>query len=82
VGGPLALVRTGDEIALDIDARSLELLVDPAELDRRRAAWRPAAPLYARGFTRLYQQHVTQANEGCDFDFLQGTAATPEPAIF
>ena len=82
VGGPLALVRTGDEIALDIEARSLELLVDAAELERRRAAWTPPPPRYARGFTRLYQQHVTQAHEGCDFDFLQGDAPTPEPVIY
>ncbi len=82
VGGPLALVRTGDEIALDVERRSLELLVDDAELARRRAAWSPPAPPYARGFTRLYQEHVTQAHEGCDFDFLAGTAPTPEPAIY
>jgi dihydroxy-acid dehydratase len=82
VGGPLALVRTGDEIALDIEARSLELLVDEAELARRRAAWTPPPRRYERGFTRLYQQHVTQAHEGCDFDFLQGDAPTPEPVIY
>jgi dihydroxy-acid dehydratase len=82
VGGPLALVRTGDTIAIDIEARTLELLVDERELAKRRAAWVAPAQLYPRGFTRLYQQHVTQAHEGCDFDFLQGTAATPEPVIF
>ena len=82
VGGPLALVRTGDEIRLDVDRRALELLVDDAELARRRAAWSPPAQAYARGFTRLYQEHVTQAHEGCDFDFLAGTAPTPEPAIY
>jgi dihydroxy-acid dehydratase len=82
VGGPLALVRTGDEIALDVERRALELLVDDAELARRRAAWSPPAQPYARGFTRLYQEHVTQAHEGCDFDFLAGTAPTPEPAIY
>jgi dihydroxyacid dehydratase/phosphogluconate dehydratase len=82
VGGPLALVRTGDEISLDIEARSLELRVDAAELARRRAAWTPPPQRYARGFTKLYQQHVTQAHEGCDFDFLQGDAASPEPVIY
>ena len=82
VGGPLALVHTGDLIAIDIDARSLELLVDAAELARRRAAWVAPVQPYTRGFTKLYQQHVTQAHEGCDFDFLQGTAATPEPVIY
>ena len=82
VGGPLALVRTGDEIALDLDARTLTLCVDDAELARRRAAWLAPKQPYTRGYTRLYQQHVTQAHEGCDFDFLQGDAPSPEPAIF
>jgi dihydroxy-acid dehydratase len=82
VGGPLALVQTGDTITLDIDARSLRLEVSDEELARRRADWVPPVSPYQRGFVRLYQQHVTQANEGCDFDFLQGTAGTPEPAIY
>jgi len=82
VGGPLALVRDGDTIELDVEARALNLLVDDAELARRRAAWSAPAQPYARGYTRLYQQHVTQAHEGCDFDFLAGTAPTPEPAIY
>ena len=82
IGGPLALVRTGDIIALDVEARSLELHVDAGELARRRAAWAAPARPYARGFVKLFQDHVTQADEGCDFDFLQGTAPTPEPSIF
>ena len=82
VGGPLALVRNGDVIELDVAARRLHLDVDATELERRRAAWSPPAPAYARGYVRLYQQHVTQAHQGCDLDFLQGTAPTPEPAIF
>jgi dihydroxy-acid dehydratase len=82
VGGPLALVRTGDPIELDLPARRLTLCVDDAELARRRAAWSPAPSPFARGYARLYQQHVTQAHEGCDFDFLQGTAPTPEPPIY
>ena len=82
VGGPLALVRSGDEIALDVEARTLELCVDDAELARRRAAWTAPPRTVARGYTRLYQDHVQQAHEGCDFDFLQGDAATPEPPIF
>ena len=82
VGGPLALVRDGDEIELDVEARRLHLCVDEAELERRRATWtRPVSP-YARGYVRLYQDHVTQAHEGCDFDFLSGTAPTPEPTIY
>jgi dihydroxy-acid dehydratase len=82
VGGPLALVRDGDTIELDLPARRLTLHVADDELARRRAAWAPPPQKYARGFTRLYQQHVTQAHEGCDFDFLMGTAPTPEPDIF
>jgi len=82
VGGPLALVKTGDLIELDVAARRLHLCVDDNELAARRAAWVAPPRRYERGFTRLYQDHVTQAHEGCDFDFLQGTAATPEPDIY
>ena len=82
VGGPLAYVQSGDMIELDVPARRLHLCVDDAELALRRAAWQPPATPYARGWTRLYQQHVTQAHEGCDLDFLQGTQPTPEPPIY
>ena len=82
VGGPLALVRDGDRIALDVEARTLELLVDDAELAHRRAEWTAPPRPAARGYTRLYQEHVLQAHEGCDFDFLQGDASTPEPPIY
>ena len=82
VGGPLALVHTGDLIELDVTRRRLHLHVDDAELARRRQAWRAPVQPYLRGFTRLYQLHVTQAHEGCDLDFLQGTQPTPEPAIY
>ena len=71
VGGPLALVRDGDRIALDVPARSLSLLVDEAELAQRRAAWQPPQSPHRRGYPRLYQQHVLQPDEGCDFDFLR-----------
>ncbi len=81
VGGALALVRDGDLIEIDVPARRLELKVDDAELARRRAAWTRPAPRYARGFGALYQQHITQADQGCDFDFLEGTAPTPDPEI-
>ena len=81
VGGPLALVRDGDMITLDAPARLLTLEVDDAELARRRAKWQRPPSHYARGFGALYQSHITQANEGCDFDFLEGTAATPDPEI-
>jgi dihydroxy-acid dehydratase len=82
VGGPLALVRNGDEIVLDVPARLLALAVDETELMRRHAEWKPPVSAHTRGFTQLYRAHVTQAHEGCDFDFLEGTAPTPEPAIF
>jgi dihydroxy-acid dehydratase len=83
VGGPLALVRDGDLIELDVPGRRLELRVDAAELARRRAAWTPPAPRFSRGFGALYLKHVSQANEGCDFDFLgeQAEAATGDPEI-
>ena len=81
VGGPLALVKDGDLIALDIPGRKLDLLVDDAEMARRRKAWTPAAPHYTRGFGTLYLKHVTQADKGCDFDFLEAGAPTPEPEI-
>ena len=81
VGGPLALVQTGDVIELDLPARRLHLHVDDAELARRRAAWQAPVSPYQRGYVRLYQDHVTQAHEGCDFDFLHGREATPEPTI-
>ncbi|MEO8755816.1 MAG: L-arabinonate dehydratase [Casimicrobiaceae bacterium] len=81
VGGPLALVRDGDLIELDVRTRKLELKVSDAELARRRAQWKRPPPRYERGFGALYQQHITQADQGCDFDFLEGTAPTPEPEI-
>ena len=81
VGGPLALVRDGDLIELDVTARRLQLKVDDDELARRRAAWKKPPQKFERGFGALYQQHVTQANEGCDFDFLEGTTPTPDPEI-
>jgi dihydroxy-acid dehydratase len=82
VGGPLALVRDGDEIELDLPARSLNVLLGAEELAARKAAWQPHPRRYLRGYTALYQAHVGQADTGCDFDFLEGTAETPEPAIF
>ena len=70
IGGPLGLVRTGDRIALDVEARSLTLLVDDAELARRAAAAPPPAPPPKRGYARLFHETVLQADKGCDFDFL------------
>jgi len=80
-GGPLAFVQDGDVIELDVPARRLTLKVSADELARRRAAWKEPARKFERGFGALYQHHITQANEGCDFDFLEGTAPTPDPEI-
>jgi dihydroxy-acid dehydratase len=71
-GGPLALVKNGDRIAISVSKRKIDLLVDDAELARRRAAWKPTAPTPTRGYARLYNEHVLQADQGCDFDFLRG----------
>jgi len=71
VGGPLALVRTGDRIRLSVAQRAINLVVDEAELGRRRAAWRAPAPPPSRGYAKLYMQSVLQAEHGCDFDFLR-----------
>jgi dihydroxy-acid dehydratase len=73
VGGPLAVVETGDRIRLDVEGRRLDLLIDEPELERRMAAWRELPPrreMARRGYARLFEQSVLQANEGCDFDFL------------
>lgn len=72
VGGPLALVRTGDDITLDVPGRALTLQVSEAELDRRRAQWQPPAAAPASGYAWLYDQHVMQAEYGADLDFLRG----------
>ncbi len=74
IGGPLALVRDGDLITLDIPNRKLDLLVSAEELANRRAAWKRPEEKDRRGYLSLYKEHVSQANEGCDFDFLKPTA--------
>ena len=81
LGGPLALVRDGDMISLDVPNRKLTLEISDAEMAARKAAWKAPAPHYPRGFGYIHLKHVTQANEGCDFDFLRGTAPIPEPEI-
>jgi len=81
VGGPLAFVQTGDEIELNVTERKIHLHVSDGDLEVRRAAWQKPEPKYARGYGQLYINHVTQAHEGCDFDFLQHGPATPEPPI-
>ena len=82
VGGPLALVQTGDEIELDVEGRRIELLVSDEELAKRKAAWQPPPPRYERGYGQLFEKHVTQAHDGCDFDFLHHGPKTKEPDIF
>ena len=81
VGGPIAFVQEGDSITIDADRLLIQLNVDDAEIARRKAAWRPPAPRYSRGYGRVFASHVTQANEGCDFDFLERGAPTPDPEI-
>ena len=81
IGGPLALVRDGDEIEIDVPGRRIHLHVSDAELAERRAAWVAPKPKYDRGYGRLFLQHVRQAHEGCDFDFLEPAGDTPDPAI-
>jgi dihydroxy-acid dehydratase len=81
VGGPLALVKTGDIVELDVAGRKLSLKVSDEELAERRKQWKPQPHKFERGFGKLFSEHIRQANEGCDFDFLEGTAPTPEPEI-
>ena len=81
VGGPLALLMEGDVIDVDVAARQLNMRISEEELARRRDAWRPREGIYPRGYGKLYLQHIKQAHEGCDFDFLEGTAPIPEPEI-
>jgi L-arabonate dehydrase len=79
LGGTLALVEDGDLIALDVESRRLDLLVDAAELERRRRRWRPPASKATAGYQTLYTQHVLQADRGCDFDFLVGCRGSSVP---
>ncbi|WP_370745863.1 L-arabinonate dehydratase [Streptomyces sp. LUP30] len=79
VGGPLALVRTGDSITLDVEARSLRLHVDDEELERRRARWTPPPTRYERGYGALYNEQITQADTGCDFEFLARAGKVADP---
>ena len=81
VGGPLALLKSGDLVKLDVDARSLDMLVSEDELDARRAAYVAPEPKYPRGYGKLYSDHIQQADQGCDFDFLSGTMPIPDPEI-
>ena len=81
VGGPLAFVQTGDEIEVDVEARRIHLHVGDGEMARRRAAWEQPSPKYPRGYGAMFSEHIGQADEGCDFDFLAGTERIEEPEI-
>jgi dihydroxy-acid dehydratase len=81
VGGPLALLQEGDIVEVDVPARQLNVRVNDDELLRRRGAWHPKPGIYPRGYGKLYMEHIKQADQGCDFDFLEGTAPIPEPEI-
>ena len=84
VGGPLALLRTGDVITVDVPARTIRMEVSDEELARRRAEWVAPEPLFERGYGWMFSRHIRQANEGCDFDFLTTGFGAPvgEPAIY
>lgn len=84
IGGPLALLKSGDIVRLDLPQRRLDMLVSDAEIGSRRAAWQAPPPRYERGYGYIFSKHVSQADQGCDFDFLQtdfGRSAG-EPDIF
>jgi dihydroxy-acid dehydratase len=84
VGGPLALLRNGDIVTVDVDARSINMEVSEEELARRRAEWKAPEPRFERGYGLMFTKHIQQANEGCDFDFLRTEygAPVPEPVIY
>jgi dihydroxy-acid dehydratase len=84
IGGPLALLRTGDIVSIDVNTRSIRMEVSDTELARRRAEWTPPAPRFERGYGWMFTKHVQQANEGCDFDFLRTEFGAPvaEPVIY
>jgi dihydroxy-acid dehydratase len=81
VGGPLALVQTGDVIELDVPERRIEFQVSDAELGERRSRWQPTRPQALRGYQALFAEHVTQAHLGCDFDYLASSGGVPEPDV-
>ena len=82
IGGNLALVQNGDLITLDVMSGKLNLNVEKEELENRKKNWIQPEKKYKRGYVYLYTEHVTQAHEGCDFDFLESGSSTPEPEIF
>ena len=84
VGGPLALVKTGDRITVDVPARRIHLEASDDELARRKAAWKQPPSRFERGYGWMFSRHILQANEGCDFDFLETEFGAPvsEPVIY
>lgn len=84
IGGPLALLKTGDIVSVDVDARSIRMEVSDAELERRKAAWRAPEVRFERGYGWVFTKHIQQADKGCDFDFLRTDfgAPVPEPVIY
>jgi dihydroxy-acid dehydratase len=84
IGGPLALVRDGDIISVDVPARSIRAEVSDDELEARRAQWRAPSPRYERGYGWMFTQHIQQADKGCDLDFLTPSFGAPvsEPVIY
>jgi len=84
IGGPLALIETGDKITVDVEKRLVQVEVDDAELERRRAEWQPLPARFDRGYGWMFSNHILQADSGCDFDFLETEFGAPvaEPDIF
>ena len=81
IGGPLALVQTGDMVELDVPARKLNVKISEEEIAKRRGTWKPKSRRFERGYGKMFSEHVSQADKGCDFDFLEGTQPTAEPEI-
>ncbi|WP_018700722.1 L-arabinonate dehydratase [Amorphus coralli] len=81
IGGPLAAVRTGDIVEVDVEARRIDVRLTDAEITARLAEWSPPDRDYPRGYNALFSRHIGQAHEGCDFDFLSGSGGIPEPEI-
>ena len=84
IGGPLALVQTGDMVTVDVDKRLIQMELDDEELENRKAEWNPLPPRFERGYGYVFSQHIEQAPEGCDFDFLKTDHGAPvvEPDIY
>ena len=84
IGGPLALVRTGDMITINVEKRLIEMKVSDEEIDRRKIDWTPLPPRFERGYGWLFSKHIEQAPDGCDFNFMKTDFGAPvaEPDIF